>query len=168
VKILLKKSIVITGSLFFAVFAVSLILYIVQDKTKEKRVLFFTVTNSSRFIGEIRYLQKKASQEDGIAQIIEEAVLGPENEKYFRIVPRNTRVLSVMLRDNKLYIDFSYDVLLYDRDVKAGIDERFKILTNTIIFNYPFIKKVFYFVNGEPFLGSAMSSGLVFTKGLFY
>jgi len=168
VKILLRKSTIIVGLIFFILLAGSLTLYFIQDKTREKRVLFFSLINNSRFIGETRYLPNKLKTEDDIKQLIAEIILGPENENHFPVLPPNTEIKSVLLRDNVLYANFSYAVLKYNKNVKIGTDEKFQIVANTLIFNFPFIKRVFFYINGEPFFDKPLSEGLVFKKGYLY
>ena len=167
-KVHLKKSTVTVGLIFVILLAGSLVLFFIQGKTREKRVLFFSLINNSRFIGETRYLPDKFKKEDDVEQLISEIILGPENENHFPVLPPETEIKSVLLRDNILYANFSYDALKYNKNVKIGTYERFQIVADTVIFNFPFIKRIFFYINGEPFFDKPLSDGLVFKKGYLY
>ena len=64
---------------------------------------------------EIRYLKQKDGEE-AIREFVDELVLGPMSDRYIRIFPYGTKVLSCFIRDGVLYTDFSEEAAFSTED----------------------------------------------------
>jgi hypothetical protein len=102
-----RKSLVLL-SIFVFVLTISILLYFITGNDLVKRVFFFPgMTNYS---GEIRRIPRQASLEDDVELFVKELILGPYSIEHFMVIPENTKLHTLFLRDRSVvYIDFSAD-----------------------------------------------------------
>ena len=92
---------------------------------------------------EIRYL-KKNDGEEAIREFVEELVLGPMSDRYVRLFPYGTKVLSCFIRDGVLYTDLSEEAAFSAGDtsetqkacmlLKENVRQNFSGLTDHKVF----------------------------------
>ncbi|MCR4938493.1 MAG: GerMN domain-containing protein [Treponemataceae bacterium] len=107
-----KKAVFLTTLLFLSV-GISLFCYIqksVNAGSVRRLFIFESYDNSERSM-EVRYLHEK-NGEAAVREFIEELLLGPMSDRYIRLFPYGTRLLSCFIRDNVLYIDLSEEAAL--------------------------------------------------------
>ncbi|GAH70672.1 unnamed protein product, partial [marine sediment metagenome] len=54
-----------------------------------------------------------------------------------------------MLRDGTLYLNLSKDMILTDDSPQYGLDDMILAVGNAVLFNFPRIKQLFIFVDGQ-------------------
>ncbi len=152
---------VIIAVVFIFVFALSLALYLIFENNV-RRVLFFPMQSSKRLVSEVRYLPKRATEEQEVQLLVEEIILGPSRENHEILLPKGVDIESVMLRKNILYLDLSEAVILNEIKLTLGFEKSIRVLANTIMFNFRDIKRVFVFINGEIPKNKAFLKGIAF------
>jgi hypothetical protein len=102
-----KKSIV-WAILIFLSAGISLTFFLCRPEQGNsfRRIFIFESYDTAENSMEIRYL-KKNNGEEAIREFVEELVLGPMSDRYIRLFPYGTKVLSCFIRDNVLYTDLS-------------------------------------------------------------
>lgn len=147
-KALLKKKLLIyiLAFVFVAVFATSLSLFFVKQKSKSYVFIFPSAENGS-YIVERRNLSNDPAQ--GVIQLfVDELLLGSNVERTKLIFSSNTRVNSCFLRGNTLYLDLSDDLLSIEKS-SFPINEGIELLRENILKNFSNINKIELFIGGK-------------------
>ena len=147
-KALLKKKLLIyiLAFVFVAVFATSLSLFFVKQKSKSYVFIFPSAENGS-YIVERRNLSNDPAQ--GVIQLyVDELLLGSTVERTKLIFSSNTRVNSCFLRGNTLYLDLSDDLLSIEKS-SFPINEGIELLRENILKNFSNINKIELFIGGK-------------------
>ncbi|MBP3562761.1 MAG: GerMN domain-containing protein [Treponema sp.] len=147
-KALLKKKLLIyiLAFVFVAVFATSLSLFFVKQKSKSYVFIFPSAENGS-YIVERRNLSNDPAQ--GVIQLyVDELLLGSTVERTKLIFSSNTRVNSCFLRGNILYLDLSDDLLSIEKS-SFPINEGIELLRENILKNFSNINKIELFIGGK-------------------
>ncbi len=146
----IKKSILIPFCSISAVLIISLVISIIAFNCKvpgTKRIFIFPSADSGEFVVEYRYLNKAPVQ--GIVNLyIDELLLGSGVERTRKLFSPNTKVISCFQRDGTLYLDLSEEILQKGTDV-TDIQEGIDLLKLNVKKNFPRIREIILFVNGE-------------------
>jgi len=148
VKNLDRITIILAGVLVVSL-TVSLILFLFNGTDKHRQVLFFPEYRSSECVGEQRVLPTKPTIEQEIELLVKEIILGPFDVNSVGVLPQESALQTLMLRDNRLFIDFSIHVIFQEGESRLSFDESLDCVRKTITFNYPQIEKIVFTVNGE-------------------
>lgn len=130
-------------------FTLSLLFFIIQRGDRTRIVLFFPETATGELMGEERYIKKEKENEDNIHALISELLLGPSLPGSSPLFPGDTAIIYVLLRKNHLYINFSKEIIFPDIKIPLDFHEGIRACINSIKFNFPWIKEISFFVNGE-------------------
>lgn len=147
-KALLKKNLLIyiLAFVFVAVFATSLSLFFVKQKSKSY-VFIFPSADDGTYVVERRNLSNDPAQ--GVIQLfVDELLLGSTVERTKLIFSSNTRVNSCFLRGNTLYLDLSDDLLSIEKS-SFPINEGIELLKENILKNFSNINKIELFIGGK-------------------
>lgn len=134
----------------FAVLVFSAILSFFLWKTNvkgSKYVFVFESTDSDSLCIENRFINpdKESSK---IQNYIEELVLGPISEHCKPIFNSGTKVVSCFERENILYVNLSPE-LLSSYPEKTDFKEQIALFRKNIHLNFPLIKEVVLFIDGN-------------------
>jgi len=140
----------IAGGLLLITLTVSIVLFKVDENKWHPYVMFFPkFTNPEEVDGEIRKIRLQDEDAENIERFVAELALGPADLRYLRIIPRGTKVNSVMYREGRLFIDFSYGLLFSEERNPLTLGERFELFTRSLRENFPDLGEIVYTVNGE-------------------
>ncbi|MFO7730763.1 MAG: GerMN domain-containing protein [Spirochaetia bacterium] len=128
---------------------VSLLLFLINGTDKHRQVLFFPEYRSSECTGEQRVLPTKPTIEQELELLVKEILLGPFDVNSVAVLPQESDLQTLMLRENRLYIDFSIHVVFQESESRLSFGEALDCVRKTITFNYPQIEKIVFTVNGE-------------------
>lgn len=112
------------------------------------RVLFFGAAGGG-LAGETRYLPRRDARPEQLRLLVDESILGPRSRDHRAALPRSTRVLSLMVAGDTLYLDLSAAALLDDSGSGLPGAERLRALASTLLFNAPWLRRVWLFVDGQ-------------------
>jgi hypothetical protein len=143
--------------LFFLIVVLlfSLGLFLLGDTRKVQRTFFFPEVKAphrdteDRISGEERVIPRQRKVLDNIRLLVEEVILGPLSHIHSRLVSSEVKVYSLVLDQRVLYLNLSGDMLKPDSQVAQPLEVQIQALGNTVLFNFPFLKKVFIFVEGQ-------------------
>ncbi|MCF6334448.1 MAG: GerMN domain-containing protein [Spirochaetales bacterium] len=138
--------------LFISVFAFLLLFstafYIINGSRTIRRVLFFP--GRTNYSGEVRRLPLQASVEDDVELFVKELILGPFQIDHSRVVPENTNLKNLMIREKSLlYIDFSADFIVHEDEFTILPEEMKILIKKNIVYNFPFLKQISISVDGQ-------------------
>lgn len=139
-----RKLLLLSVLLFFFFF--SLIFYLVNYQGRRFSFYFYSVDGSSLCV-ETRALPSEKAR-DRLTAYTEELLLGPSIPRALPIFPLGTRVLFCFERDKILFLNVSENAVL-DFSAKT-LQPKFEILKKNIKANFPHIKDIEFFIEGNP------------------
>jgi hypothetical protein len=130
-----------------------------------RRILFFPESTSRKLAGETRFLPRQSGLAENVRLLVEEALLGPTLPLHGRLLPRTTRLQTVLARRGNVYISLSQGILRQDRECPFSPQEALEALGTAIRFNFPQIRSLYLLIDGQvPFGWGA--EGLAFRPEL--
>jgi len=149
VKVYVKFLPYIFGGLFVIVLITSIFLFAFSENWV-KRVLFFPHVNSTKVIGEERFLPDLGNEKDNLLLLVDEILAGPYKYDNLPVIPENTRLKSAIIHNNILYVNFSKEIFNIDKLVLITPKDMLQAFANGVLYNFPGIKKVYIFIEGMP------------------
>lgn len=143
-----RTTIILAGALAL-IFLISAVSYLIWGNEQEEQVLFFPTHQTMEARGEARILPRKDTKEQEIELLVKEILLGPFNINYMPVVPRDSRIRSIMLREDTLYIDFTIDVVFQEAGSSLSLQESLSYIGHSIQFNFPRVRNIIYSINGN-------------------
>ncbi len=141
---------IVWTSIFTVTLVVSLILFLARPDRKDRIVLFFPSEATKEWIGEGRNIPHMRNTEESVYELLKEITLGPIQLRLGSTLPRNTRVRSVLLRGNTLYVDFSEQLAMTANASPTVFTDSLEAVRRSVLFNFPSIDRVLQFVRGYP------------------
>lgn len=145
-----RLRILVFGTILGLVLVVSVLLFVLRPAPRAQRVLFFPNETTGAWSGELRELPRQPTRELEIEYLLREIVLGPMSLQFGRVLPRNLSVLSVLLREDVLYVNLSEHLVFPSGDLIVGFEQMLEGVKRSVSYNYPGVSEVRFFVNGSP------------------
>jgi hypothetical protein len=159
-----RCSAIIIALIFLLVICLSAVQYLYCKDKLERRVLFFPTVSSARLVGEERLIPLKKG-EAAVRILLAEIILGPVMPNNVRILPRETRITSLLWRKDSVYVNFSNHILFPGGKINYSYVEILHAVGNSILFNFPRVKHLYIFIDGQiPGIGTGKIEELHFTK----
>jgi len=112
-----------------------------------RRTFVFYTINDGVIAVEDRMLKHSDSREGDISRYVEEALLGPVSPDLLPLVPRGTKLLSLLYRNGVVYANLSADASL--PPIEGGrTRENFRTFYAGIKRNFSYVKDVHFFIEG--------------------
>ncbi len=137
----------ITLAALAVAFSVSCLAVIVGDRPVS-RVLFFGGVDGD-LVGETRYLPRRAGRIEPLRLLVDEVILGPRAREHASALPISTEVRFLALGSDTLYVDLSAAALLDESGAELQGADRLQALASTLLFNTPWLRRVWLFVDGQ-------------------
>ena len=158
------SSAIIIVFIFLLVICLSAVQYFYCKDKLERRVLFFPTVSSARLVGEERLIPLKKG-EDAVRILLAEIILGPVLPNHVRILPKETRVTSLLWRKDSVYVNFSNHILFTGGEINYSNEEILSAVGNSILFNFPRVKHLYIFIDGQiPRIGADEIEEVLFSK----
>jgi hypothetical protein len=135
-------------SLFLLLLMLSLALFL-SGPHWARRTLFFPEISSLKLAGETRFLPRRHSLESDIQLLVEEVILGPELPMHRPLLPRETRLVSVLARQRRVYLSLSYGILHEGGESPFAPEQALRALSDVILFNFPRIRRLELLIDGQ-------------------
>jgi hypothetical protein len=148
-KLDLKQYTLISIAFFSFIFILSVFFYFFDKGFTSRRVFFFPDTFSLKLRGEERFLKTEGALHDNVKKLVEELLLGPTTPDNIRVFPQGTQLVACVTKNNDLYLNLSEEVLLKADTLPFPLEKSIFSCINTLRFNFPEIKKIFFFIHGE-------------------
>ncbi|MFW6216115.1 MAG: hypothetical protein ACOC45_09220 [Alkalispirochaetaceae bacterium] len=132
-----------------AALLISLISIFLFPPQQSRRVLFFPNGVTGELGGEEHLLPAGGGREAQIGLFLEELILGPNTLGAVRILPEDTEVALLMLRDRELYVDFSPEILAVEEQGNLSFDDVLEMTRYNIEYNFPYLRSVTVTVAGQ-------------------
>ncbi len=145
----LSRLTLVLGAALVLSLAVSVSAYFIIDNVHITRTFFFPDRRGG-LRGETRRLPDVKGEEQKIGQLVEELILGPFDIDHNFLIPQNTRLYTVMLRDkDTVYLDFSPDFVISAGKTSLNYLEIASGIKKNVSYNFPHITKIIISVDGE-------------------
>lgn len=112
--------------------------YIPQEEITEEQnrqtivSLYFLDKESNKILPEARLVDIKEIINDPYDKLVNMLIEGPKNEKYLKIIPENTKLNKCYMQNDILFLDFSKEILNYDKNKKDSKNLIIDSLVNTL------------------------------------
>ena len=112
--------------------------YIPQEEISDEQVrqtivsLYFQAKETKELVPEARLIDIKKIINDPCDKLVELLIEGPKNEKEEKIIPDNTKLNKSYMDDDCVVLDFSGELLNYDKNEEKGKDNLINSLVNTL------------------------------------
>lgn len=141
------------------VFLLSLLLYLFVPGKLVRVVLRFPDEITKTLSSEARSLPFLWDREHDIELTVREILLGPARHNHLRLFSREAKLRSVLVRNEKVYIDLSKEAFLPDPDVIYSPTVALEVLKATLKDNFAGVSQVMISVGGEPTGGNLVDKG---------
>ena len=160
----------------FSLLTLSFILFIFFGRENARQTLFFPAKSSIdnyadfKFAGETRILPLRRTTEGNIRLLVEDVILGAANPKNNQLISRHVQLLSVISSRGVVYVNLSANILDEDPGILLPLELQLQGLANSILFNFPSLRKLYILVGGQvPDFGAFYRKGEYdFSKGATY
>ena len=143
-----RFSAIITAFIFLLVVCLSAVHYFYCRDKLERRVLFFPTLSGTKLVGEERLVPLKKG-EAALQVLLDEIILGPVLPNHVRILPKETRVTSLLWRKDSIYVNFSNHILFTDTETNYPCEDILQAVGNSILFNFPSTEHLYIFIDGQ-------------------
>lgn len=112
--------------------------YTPQEEISDEQVrqtivsLYFQSKESKELVPEARLIDIKEIINDPCDKLVQLLIEGPKNEKEEGIIPENTKLNKSYMDDDCVILDFSNDLLNYNKNDEKGKDNLINSLVNTL------------------------------------
>ena len=144
-----KKHTVLAATLLTTALAISILWVLILPQEKRQKVLFFPNGVTGEIAGEEHLLPREPSREATVHAFLEELILGPHTLGAVPVFPEDTEIELLMLRDRRLYVDFSPQILQSEQEMTVSFDDTLSIVTHNLRYNFPAIRTITYTVAGQ-------------------
>ena len=119
------------------------------NSSRAERVLFFPGQVDPTLQGESRVVPRYGNTERDIEVLISEIFLGPVDLSRTRVVDKQSRVNSVIVRDRTVYIDINPETMFLQERLPLSLEEAFSAIGHTIGYNFRGIHNIVITVGGQ-------------------
>ena len=144
-----NKRVFFWSVVFLALLAYSLLFYLLRPFREDQRILFFPTETTNQLVGEMRKIFHLKDVEESVRKLVQEMVLGPIELKLGRALPKTTKIRSILVRDKKLFLNFSDDIIFSESSLALSFQEMIQAVEKTVTFNFPWIEDIVVFVEGQ-------------------
>jgi hypothetical protein len=113
-----------------------------------RRTFVFYAISNGHITVEDRMIKKAPSGEQDITRYVEEAILGPVLPEVLPLFPKETRLVSLLLRDGAVYVNFSEEAALPPEE-GGEVFKNLNTLYTGIKRNFPYVSDVCFFIAGN-------------------
>ena len=145
----LKNIALVSGSLLLLIFIITLVSFSINSTHKVKKIFFFPSDITSKLEGEPRYITNRGTKEQKIEFFVKELLLGPIGLEFSPLIPKETILKTIILREKVLYLDFSSQIVFSETDLSLTLEEILEGIEKNIYFNYPWIIDIVITVKGQ-------------------
>ncbi len=146
----IKRSTIIVSGVFILTLGLSILFYILFSYSMVERVFFFPEDHTLEISGEARKIPRHEDEEANIEEYVREWILGPLVMENLSLFPRETRLNTILFRNEILYLDFTVDFILGGDETALSFRETLDAVVYGVNFNFPFINDVIFTIEGEP------------------
>ena len=144
-----NKRVFFWSAVFLVLLACSLLFYLLRPFREDQRILFFPAETTNQLVGEMRKIFHLKDVEESVRKLVQEMILGPIELKLGRALPKTTKIRSILVRDKKLFLKFSDDIIFSESSLELSFQEMIQAVKKTVTFNFPWIEDIVVFVEGQ-------------------
>lgn len=143
------------GLLLLLCIAIAVGFFLIWPPDREARTLFFPGTTEASLTGERRLVPRNPQRSRELYLVVQELILGPAEIRHGRLVPRNTRISSLAITEDTVYVDLSPEMMFGEEEVRIDVAQGLDGVEATLLYNFRWLKSVVLTIGGqEPFAPS--------------
>lgn len=147
-KLKLEKRTLILISIMVFLLIISITTFFIVENNLVRRVLFFPGRNN--YSSEVRRVPRQDSLEDDVELFVNELILGPYSIDHHRVIPENTKLNNLLLRDRSFcYIDFSSDLIVSEEELNMILSDTIELIRKNLKYNFPILEEISLSVDGQ-------------------
>jgi len=146
---MIKKVIPFVPTALMAVLFITVLVMFNFEKGRTQYVLFFPLDTMKGENAEIRNIYRSSETQHKMSLFVHELMLGPEILQMNPFIPSGTKLKSLILKGNSLYLDFNKDFIKDIPVTPIGYKEKINYIRQNISFNFPHIKEIVVTVEGQ-------------------
>ncbi len=123
-------------------FLIALAFYLALPPERVPRTLFFPGTTGTELSSERRLVPRLPNGEREVHLLVEELLLGPANIAHRRILPRETSIRTLLLREEVVYLDLTAGPIIERSDADAMVETALEAIERSILFNFRSVDEV--------------------------
>lgn len=123
------------GVLLLFTLLVAVVFFLVRPPERIARTLYFPGTTATELSGERRLVPRTAARERALELLVQEVLLGPATISHSRALPRATRVDSLILSGDVVYVDLNEAAMLESPEVRVDVATGLSAIRETILYN---------------------------------
>ena len=139
----------IPGFLLAFTLVVAIGFFLIWPPERVARTLLFPGTTAADLSGERRLVPRTRDTERAIELLVDEILLGPARISHSRAVPRGTRVQSLILSGETVYVDLSESAMLGSSEVRVDVRTGLRAIAESISYNFRSIEEVVLTIDGN-------------------
>lgn len=144
-----KKHTILAATLLGAALMISILGLLIFPQDLSRRVFFFPNGVTGELDGEEHLIPRRTDREEAITLFVEELILGPNTLGSVRVLPLQTEIDLLLLRNGELIIDFSPEILDVERDLSISFDDVLEMTEYNIRYNFPRLREITITVAGQ-------------------
>ena len=112
--------------------------YVPEEEITEEQLrqtivsFYFLDKQSNELVREARLIDIKEMMSNPYEKLVNLLIEGPKNEKNSKVMPENTKLLRNYLEGDCIVLDFSSDILNYDKENEKGKENLINSIVNTL------------------------------------
>ena len=112
--------------------------YVPEEEITEEQLrqtivsLYFLDKQSNELVPEARLIDIKEMMSNPYEKLVNLLIEGPKNEKNSKVMSENTKLLRNYLEEDCIVLDFSSDILNYDKENEKGKENLINSIVNTL------------------------------------
>jgi hypothetical protein len=136
-------------AILLIIFVLSLVFYLLFPPSRTEQVLFFPEAITGNIKNEKRFVPRYDSLDESIETLIYELMLGPINVELDALFNSDADINSLLITDDKLYIDFDSSLILNHFDSTLSLKETFNVFKKSIYFNFRNLGNITITISGQ-------------------
>ena len=106
---------------------------ITEEQNRQTIVsLYFLNKEDNKLLPEARLVDIKELMNQPYEKLVNMLIEGPKNEKYLKVLPEGTKLNKTYTENDILYLDFSKELLNYDKEKEQAKENITNSLVNTL------------------------------------
>ena len=143
------------GLLLLLCIAIAVGFFLIWPPGREARTLFFPGTTDASLSGERRLVPRSSDRNRELYLVVQELILGPAEIRHGRLVPRSTRISSLAIVEETVYVDLSPEMIFGEQEVRIDVAHGLGGVESTLLYNFRWLDQVVLTIGGQvPFAPS--------------
>jgi len=145
----LRNHRILWGSLLLSSLIVSIVAWLVFVPNFKSVVLYFPAAENNYLESEIHFIPWGNNESAQIRHAVQALAIGPLSMNCRHLIPSDTVIKAIFIKDKQLWIDFNQTVQAPDPDCPLKPKDRISALIRSLKFNFKNLNSIKILVEGQ-------------------